>query len=123
MSRLSSVLAVTFTAVAIPHAAASFFAPQPNNDPSLTPGPRVAANPLARSAPVPPQQAEVQAQPQQQAPVPDPAVEIRAAEEQSLRAAEQQMDRVERANDRARGSSYPAPIVGAFDGLTSERDR
>jgi hypothetical protein len=115
MAKLSSALAIAAAALALPNAAA-FFPPQPNNEPSLTPGPRepAPAQPLAAPAPgQPPLKAPAQVQ--RQTPPPDPAEAIRAAEEQ--------MDRVERESERARASQYPAPVQGAFDGLTSERDR
>jgi hypothetical protein len=119
MARLSSVVALAL-AVAVPHAAA-FFPPQPNGDPSLTPGPRAVAPTHAPvpTAPVVPAQAATQPAPQieppREATPPDPADLIKSAEEQ--------MDRVERESDRVRANPPPAPIVGAFDGLTSERDR
>jgi hypothetical protein len=59
---------------------------------------------------------------------PDPAdeilkaEEIRRAEAEDLRRTEVQMDRLERENERAR-EQVPAPITGAFTGLTNVRDR
>ena len=63
-----------------------------------------------------------------------PATEVAAAQverteidrEAALRAAEEEMDRAERDAAAARASARqatPAPIEGAFSGLTSERDR
>lgn len=65
-----------------------------------------------------PQAGAAGAQPQPA--TPDPVEEIRRAEEARL--AEAQMDRVERENERARREA-PAPITGAFTGLTDERNR
>jgi hypothetical protein len=47
--------------------------------------------------------------------------EVKRAEAEIDRT-ERQMDRIERENERARDLA-PAPITGAFTGLTSERDR
>ena len=50
---------------------------------------------------------------------PDAVEEIRKAEEARIEA---QMDRIERQNERAQREA-PAPITGAFTGLTDGRDR
>jgi hypothetical protein len=100
-----------------------FFRPTPNNDPSLTHPPVAPPVPVAQPA---------QAQPiQQPAAVPvyvpvqvttPPAV---VAPVEPARAAESELDRAQRealeAQERAK--QQPAPINGAFTGLTSERDR
>ena len=124
MTRLSSVLALAATAVVLP--AAAFFAPQPDNNPSLTAGPPMAPPP----APAPP-------------PQPDMSQVVRAAEEQAIRIereaeyvrreaerVERQAERVERAAERvelqadfAPVNPGAAPINGAFDGQTDERYR
>jgi hypothetical protein len=92
-----------------------FFKPRPDNNPSLTaplPGERPASIspiPAAEAAPPP-------------ALPPEPASEVRPAEERTLRA-ESQMDRIEAENERARTAPVPPRVTGAFTGSTSERDR
>ena len=100
-----------------------FFRPTPNNDPSLTHPPVIPPTPVAQPAQVPMNQqpaavpvyvpVQVATPP---APVP-PADQARAAEADLDRAQREALEAQERAKQQ------PAPINGAFTGLTSERDR
>jgi hypothetical protein len=104
------VLAIAFVApAALAQGNEGFFRPLPNGDMTLTP-PRVEQP--EQAAPASP---GAVAEPQARAP--DPAVGIRAAEEQ--------LDRAQRETDRERERMLeaPAPVTGAFTGSTSERDR
>ena len=103
-----------------------FFRPTPNNDPSLhapVVAPQPAAPPMAQSAqtqviqqPVP-VYVPVQVTTPPAPPAPAPAEQARAAEVELDRA------QVEARVAEERAKQQPAPINGAFTGLTSERDR
>jgi hypothetical protein len=104
-----------------------FFRPTPNNDPSLTnflvplqpaaPQPQPQPQPFGITAPPLPAPAAVVV------PVPVQAAPVPAA---PVIQAEEQVDRAIREADQARAKAaagVQAPIVGAFTGQTSERDR
>ena len=102
---LAAAAALAQTAPSNAKPDAGFFRP---TDLAAPPVPLVVTDPAPPAAAVP-----------QPAP-PDPAVEIKKAEE--VRKVENQMDRLERENERARIQA-PTPVTGAFTGLTDERNR
>ena len=99
-----------------------FFRPTPGNDPSLT----NYLVPLQQSAPQqqPPQQQPPQQVVAQPVVIPMPAPIANAAA--PVQVVEEQVDKAIREADEARAraaATVTAPIVGAFTGSTSERDR
>ncbi len=103
-----------------------FFRPTPGNDPSLH-APVVTAPMVQTEQPRPPAQPVPVYVPVQVA-TPPAAPEVSVPEAkaaQQAKAAEAELDRAQReaAEAQERARQQPAPINGAFTGLTSERDR
>jgi hypothetical protein len=105
-----------------------FFRPTPGNDPSLH-APVVTAPMVQTEQPRPPAQpAPVPVYVPVQVATPPAVLEVSVPEAkaaQQAKAAEAELDRAQReaAEAQQRARQQPAPINGAFTGLTSERDR